>query len=541
MNTINLARMQIFLLILTFLLVFGATPVPVSAGTVPPKDANHMVMEEVLLGDLAQLGALVGEDPSKQIPWSGYITDSSWTLSVFAAPYRDGTVSIQYVGNYDPTQDVITWSGTVSFTNGVGTVSWSSEGSYTDATKDGLFSWIKKAAKWVAHNETLIDIIEYGAQTLTTVLSGGSLGPAATMVSNIVDRIQEGASIVHEGIETFEIVKSWFGGVNAKTTRQGGPVPVSFREPGLVVAESPNIEVISKALISGNYANEAVTVEGQATVDSTICLSASFPVKQDTYICGTPPEKQDDNYGMQEFIAAGGGGYAGPGPLAHVQLDIPEFLKGHSPSQAYLTLTVHGFEGGWSGAIHSICTAHVYEPWVEGNGFEGDPKLRPPGATDPDSAYGLDWLTRPGFEFESTRCAMVKQGVAKPGDMVRLDIKPNVDVWTYGGECVSCGNYGLYLFGNIQNAAVRFGAREGKLYNIPGAVNGPSLRMQWIAKGDFDGDGDIDRKDLEQLLKWLGPVTDGTLAADLDKDGIVSALDARRLQRCCSRPNCATD
>ncbi len=62
--------------------------------------------------------------------------------------------------------------------------------------------------------------------------------------------------------------------------------------------------------------------------------------------------------------------------------------------------------------------------------------------------------------------------------------------------------------------------------------------------GDLDGDEDIDRNDLDILLadrnKSVAESSCGS-ACDLDGDGRVTALDARKMVLLCTRPRCATE
>jgi hypothetical protein len=62
--------------------------------------------------------------------------------------------------------------------------------------------------------------------------------------------------------------------------------------------------------------------------------------------------------------------------------------------------------------------------------------------------------------------------------------------------------------------------------------------------GDFDNDGDVDRNDLNILLsdrnKPVGESNCGS-ACDLDGDGIITVLDARKLVQICTRSRCATE
>ena len=65
-----------------------------------------------------------------------------------------------------------------------------------------------------------------------------------------------------------------------------------------------------------------------------------------------------------------------------------------------------------------------------------------------------------------------------------------------------------------------------------------------ILPGDIDNDGDVDRDDLNILLldrnKSVADSSCGS-ACDLDGDGVITALDARKLVLLCTRPRCATE
>jgi hypothetical protein len=63
------------------------------------------------------------------------------------------------------------------------------------------------------------------------------------------------------------------------------------------------------------------------------------------------------------------------------------------------------------------------------------------------------------------------------------------------------------------------------------------------AVGDIDGDGDIDRDDLEILLQDRGKSVNQSACGarcDLNGDGQINFLDVRILIQRCSRPQCAT-
>ncbi len=62
-------------------------------------------------------------------------------------------------------------------------------------------------------------------------------------------------------------------------------------------------------------------------------------------------------------------------------------------------------------------------------------------------------------------------------------------------------------------------------------------------RGDRDADGDVDLDDIAILLADLGRAVSGSAcgrACDLDADGTITVLDARRLTLVCTRPRCAT-
>ena len=60
--------------------------------------------------------------------------------------------------------------------------------------------------------------------------------------------------------------------------------------------------------------------------------------------------------------------------------------------------------------------------------------------------------------------------------------------------------------------------------------------------GDLDNDGDVDRDDLNILLASRNQPSSGPDdPKDLDGDGMITALDARKLTQLCTRPRCATE
>ena len=256
---------------LCFGVLVSAAPLSASGigGTLSPKDANVLIpLQEAPATALALLGMFVGGDPFNNLPWSGTVSDSGWSVALFA-PYRDGSLTMNYSGALNLGLDLATWSGTGSFVNPFGSFSWTSNGSYTHATVDG--GWLDAFAIVIIAGVTVFgDAVVAGAQGVTTVASVGALGAPAIAASGTAV-----AAITTAGVGGIVLItKNDQGRIN--TTVQQSPAnapfvpPYPIDAPGLIRQPNyPGIMVVSSSQLTGNYADPVVFVSGTSSISDT--------------------------------------------------------------------------------------------------------------------------------------------------------------------------------------------------------------------------------------------------------------------------------
>lgn len=86
---------------------------------------------------------------------------------------------------------------------------------------------------------------------------------------------------------------------------------------------------------------------------------------------------------------------------------------------------------------------------------------------------------------------------------------------------------------------VQRGPDRVQIRNIPHGTAVLSIVQPAAAPGDLDQDGDVDRNDVNVILGHRNRPAGECPACDLDGDGVITVLDARKCVLLCTRPRCA--
>jgi hypothetical protein len=238
-----------------------------------PKDANLFVLQEAVAQELAFLGALVGGDPNRRMPWSGTISDAGWTYHL-SSPYRDGQLSLDYVGTFNQSSDIISWVGTLNFRGGTDPrpiVAITTTGTYTDATVDGFWDTLDLVLtaleiSLIRTDEILIPFATVGVQGVGLV---GTVGPGTdilgTSILIVTATVVAGESIV--GTLQADYHKDHDGDVQEDVTLGPGGSAGPLRSPPFSETLFGPIGVVSVGL-SGPFIDVTPLLFGTVTISA---------------------------------------------------------------------------------------------------------------------------------------------------------------------------------------------------------------------------------------------------------------------------------
>jgi hypothetical protein len=164
--------------------------------------------------------------------------------------------------------------------------------------------------------------------------------------------------------------------------------------------------------------------------------------------------------------------------------------------------------------------------------------------------YGVEIVQGPPNSNVPPIAAVGPDVTVRVGHRVTLDGTQSVDpdngpaelkfVWTQsGGPGVNLNGAdtatpdftpttsGQYMFDLV--------VTDGKSESLPARVV-----VTVLIPGDVDGDGDVDKDDINVITKYLNKPASVCPQCDIDGDGKITVLDARKLTLMCTRANCAT-
>lgn len=366
------------------------------------------------------------------------------------------------------------------------------------------------------------------------------------------DRNNDGYSDLYVGLETFS--------------------PYASVDPVLVF-NGLNGSKIGSALHGDGYNIHSVRKITFAPARDTKLVGVSalrFEDQGDTYVRTDLDFRRNDNYGLQEFMSVGSGrggdgkpygspdamrslifGFQ-PNELPNSEYSIGTLPKNEPISSVVLEMTIQGFPAG-SGQTYTLdvyptidygSAPQPYFP-LEGNGIENGP----PGSVDPDAAEGMAWsgsdqnsdpdasnnYTQPKFAANPIARATVSQNMSGPGTVVRWDITRFVLDYR-AGKVVWAGGF-VFRDTSSSNGQFRYINFHSK--DSPLAAARPRMLIGY-GKGNLNGDGVVDQSDLNIIMSALNtPANGADDPRDLDKDGRITILDARKLILLCAKPGCA--
>jgi len=156
-----------------------------------------------------------------------------------AAPYRDGFLTLSYAGQLNRAADVISWTGDMTFVNPVGSLRWTEDGQYTDATVDGFWSSVLKVATVAIAGVVAFVASSVAVGFVETVLTGATLGTlGAPVVAGSIGAI---AAITAAAIVGTATVLKDSDGKTSAVHRNAGSTDAPLFEPPLPPIATPGL------------------------------------------------------------------------------------------------------------------------------------------------------------------------------------------------------------------------------------------------------------------------------------------------------------
>jgi hypothetical protein len=129
--------------------------------------------------------------------------------------------------------------------------------------------------------------------------------------------------------------------------------------------------------------------------------------------------------------------------------------------------------------------------------------------------------------MEATAMAEGFTSSPNSGDYEYIDVTDSVDAWLNGEP-----NYG---WGIINSSTDGWDFNTSEYSDLS---RRPKLTVYYIAKGDINADGYVDRHDVNELRSWIRQPASACPECDIDGDGTITVLDARKLVNMCTCPRC---